>query len=53
MRAVVQRVSEASVTVGGEVVGAIGAGLCVLVGVTHDDDAAAARSWPTACGTCG
>jgi D-tyrosyl-tRNA(Tyr) deacylase len=38
MRAVVQRVSEASVTVDGEVVGAIGAGLCVLVGVTHDDD---------------
>ena len=26
-------------TVGDEVVGAIGAGLCVLVGVTHDDDA--------------
>ncbi|MFT3852523.1 MAG: D-aminoacyl-tRNA deacylase [Ilumatobacteraceae bacterium] len=42
MRAVVQRVSEASVTVGGEVVGAIGVGLCVLVGVTHDDDAAKA-----------
>ena len=38
MRAVVQRVSRAAVTVGGEVVGAIGAGLCVLVGVTHDDD---------------
>ena len=32
-----QRVTRASVTVGGEVVGAIGAGLCVLVGVTHDD----------------
>jgi D-aminoacyl-tRNA deacylase len=39
VRAVVQRVSGATVTVGGEVVGAIGAGLCVLVGVTHDDDA--------------
>ncbi len=38
MRAVVQRVTRASVTVGGEVVGAIAAGLCVLVGVTHDDD---------------
>ncbi|MCU0311494.1 MAG: D-aminoacyl-tRNA deacylase [Acidimicrobiales bacterium] len=37
MRAVVQRVSEASVTVGGEVSGRIGQGLCVLVGVTHDD----------------
>jgi D-tyrosyl-tRNA(Tyr) deacylase len=34
----VQRVSRASVTVGDEVVGAIGAGLCVLVGITHDDD---------------
>jgi D-tyrosyl-tRNA(Tyr) deacylase len=43
MRAVVQRVSEASVTVDGEVVGAIGPGLCVLVGVTHDDDVEAAR----------
>jgi D-tyrosyl-tRNA(Tyr) deacylase len=37
VRVVVQRVSSASVTVGGEVVGAIGAGLLVLVGVTHDD----------------
>ncbi len=43
MRAVVQRVSEASVTVSGEVVGAIGPGLCVLVGVTHDDDVASAH----------
>lgn len=39
VRALVQRVSRASVTVDGEVVGAIGRGLCVLVGVTHDDDA--------------
>lgn len=38
MRAVVQRVTRASVTVAGEVVGAIDRGLCVLVGVTHDDD---------------
>lgn len=43
VRAVVQRVSEASVRVDGEVVGAIGAGLAVLVGVTHDDDRARAR----------
>lgn len=42
MRAVVQRVSEASVTVDGAVVGEIGAGLCVLVGVTHTDTPAAA-----------
>jgi len=38
----VQRVTGARVTVGGEEVGAIGSGLCVLVGVTHDDGAATA-----------
>jgi D-aminoacyl-tRNA deacylase len=43
VRAVVQRVSRASVTVDGAVVGAIGAGLCALVGVTHDDDEAVGR----------
>ncbi|MCB1250369.1 MAG: D-tyrosyl-tRNA(Tyr) deacylase [Acidimicrobiales bacterium] len=43
MRGLVQRVREASVTVDGEVVGRIGPGLCVLVGVTHDDDEATAR----------
>lgn len=37
MRALVQRVSEASVRVDGEVVGAIGTGVVVLVGVTHGD----------------
>jgi D-tyrosyl-tRNA(Tyr) deacylase len=37
MRAVVQRVSEAQVRVGAEIVGRIGAGLLVLVGVRHDD----------------
>lgn len=37
MRALVQRVTEARVRVGGDVVGEIGAGVCVLVGVTHDD----------------
>ena len=42
MRALVQRVASASVTVDGAVVGEIGAGLCVLVGVTHSDDAGVA-----------
>ncbi|GAA4246664.1 D-aminoacyl-tRNA deacylase [Dactylosporangium darangshiense] len=37
MRALVQTVSRASVTVDGEVVGAIEDGLLVLVGVTHSD----------------
>ena len=43
MRGLVQRVTQAAVTVEGEVVGAIGSGLCVLVGVTHDDTEATAR----------
>jgi D-tyrosyl-tRNA(Tyr) deacylase len=42
MRAVVQRVSRASVTVSSEVVGQIDRGLLVLLGVTHADTEAAA-----------
>lgn len=38
MRAVVQRVSRARVVVGDETVGAIGAGLCILLGVAATDD---------------
>jgi D-tyrosyl-tRNA(Tyr) deacylase len=37
LRALVQRVSQAQVAVGGDVVSAIGPGLLVLLGVTHDD----------------
>lgn len=43
VRAVVQRVREARVTVDGEVVGAIGHGLCVLLGVASTDSAAEAE----------
>jgi D-aminoacyl-tRNA deacylase len=43
VRAVVQRVREARVTVDGGTVGEIGAGLCVLVGVAEGDDEAAAE----------
>jgi D-tyrosyl-tRNA(Tyr) deacylase len=44
MRAVVQRVREASVTVGGSVVGQVGHGLLVLVGV-EEGDAPADAEW--------
>jgi D-tyrosyl-tRNA(Tyr) deacylase len=37
MRVVLQRVSRASVTIGGSVTGAIGPGFCLLVGFTHGD----------------
>jgi len=43
MRAVVQRVRKASVSVGGEVVGAIGPGLVVLLGVKTGDTEAEAK----------
>ncbi|WCO67920.1 D-aminoacyl-tRNA deacylase [Iamia majanohamensis] len=43
MRALVQRVTSASVTVDGDEVGAIGPGLCAFVGVTHDDTPAEAE----------
>lgn len=43
MRAVVQRVSEASVSVEGRVTGSVGAGLCALVGVGAQDGEEDAR----------
>ncbi len=44
VRALLQRVSEASVSVDGQVVGQIGPGLCALIGVAgHDEQDAADR----------
>jgi D-tyrosyl-tRNA(Tyr) deacylase len=43
VRALIQRVNRASVTVDGEITGQIGRGLCVFVGVTHSDDEAIAQ----------
>jgi D-aminoacyl-tRNA deacylase len=43
MRALVQRVNWARVRVDGQITGEIGPGLCVLVGVTHDDTEADAE----------
>lgn len=42
MRALVQRVTEATVTVDEERIASIGPGLLVLLGITHDDNAATA-----------
>jgi D-aminoacyl-tRNA deacylase len=39
MRALLQRVSRATVRVGAEELASIGPGLAILVGVSHDDDA--------------
>jgi len=43
MRAVLTRVSEASVTIDGEVKGKIGKGFLILLGVHEDDDEEAAK----------
>ena len=43
MRALVQRAASASVRVETEIVGAIGPGLCALLGVGHEDDSGDAR----------
>ena len=51
MRAVVQRVTRASVTIDDAVVSAIGRGMVVLAGVGVDDSAADARSLASKCAT--
>jgi D-tyrosyl-tRNA(Tyr) deacylase len=43
MRVLLQRVGRAAVAVDGAEIGAIGRGFLALVGVTHEDDPAAAR----------
>src|SRR5215210_2365529 len=43
MRAVVQRVRRAAVRVGPETAGAIGSGLCILLGIAASDDEETAR----------
>jgi len=43
VRAAVQRVSSARVTVDQEIVGEIGTGLCVLLGIARGDDGSAAE----------
>lgn len=43
VRALVQRVTSASVSVDGEAIGAIGAGLCAFIGVTHSDEGTTAE----------
>ena len=43
MRAVIQRVTQSSVTVEEKIIGAIDKGLLILIGVTHNDDENDAR----------
>jgi D-tyrosyl-tRNA(Tyr) deacylase len=49
VRVVLQRVSRASVSVGGETVGAIGHGLVLLAGIAHGDGAETVRELARKC----
>ena len=61
MRVVIQRVLRASVRVGDDLINSIDRGLCVLIGITHDDDQSdidymvkkllSIRLWPSVDGT--
>ena len=53
MRAVVQRVSEASVSIAGKTVGAIGKGFLILLGITGDDTRSYAPILPKNVPACG
>ena len=53
MRAVVTRVSSASVAIEGETVGKIGKGFLVLLGVGPEDTEALADKWPIRSVVCG
>ncbi len=52
MRAVVQRVKRAQVTVNGEITGKIDRGLLVFVGVAHNDAEAMPTIWQTRSSGC-
>ena len=49
MRAVLQRVSRAKVTVGGQITGEIGPGLMILLGVGREDNSAVASAMAEKC----
>ena len=53
MRAVVTRVSSASVAIDGETVGEIGTGFLVLLGIGPEDTQARQKNWPTRSAACG
>ena len=49
MLSLIQRVTEASVSVDGQTIGGIGPGLLALVAVEPGDDEARIDAWPSAC----